>query len=360
MREEQALLAGLVAVCAVSAAALVRLVAVLRIFRRHRQQQQSFTNGNLGQEEERRHLQATDADRVASSRVIVPSLLFHVLVFLCLAVEVPVYACRWLSSSGIAVGLVQGDRSLYALHMTSYLLLFMAFSVVVTLWNDVAVFEPNECTALMNRSMVALCVCYVLVTGIAVSVCLGVGNVKYFLSSFAFLLFCAYSIAVLLLLGASFLVLGCLLQQRICRVLVTGSCTARLTARIVRLNVVMLACFTCFTMRALMLAGLIQAQAEGEESGNYASGWKRREQDMRLEWALHVIPCVAMLYLMRKAGEPSSSSSSTATTPAGKEYGGDESTGFSGADVEDGYGEQAPGSNRYLTGGGGGGGGYTG
>lgn len=40
--------------------------------------------------------------------------------------------------------------------------------------------------------MVALCVCYVLVTGIAVSVCLGVGNVKYFLSSFAFLLFCAY------------------------------------------------------------------------------------------------------------------------------------------------------------------------
>ncbi|CAM9510527.1 unnamed protein product [Ectocarpus sp. 4 AP-2014] len=290
MREERALLAGLVALCAVSAAALMRLVAALRIFRRHRQQQQSFTNGNLGQEEERRHLQATDADRVASSRVIVPSLLFHVLVFLCLAVEVPVYACRWLSSSGIAVGFVQGDRSLYALHMTSYLLLFMAFSVVVTLWNDVAVFEPNECTALMNRSMVALCVCYVLVTGIAVSVCLGVGNVKYFLSSFAFLLFCAYSIAVLLLLGASFLVLGCLLQQRICRVLVTGSCTARLTARIVRLNVVMLACFTCFTMRALMLAGLIQAQAEGEESGNYASGWKR---------CLIVVRCCCLLLMLR-------------------------------------------------------------
>lgn len=43
-----------------------------------------------------------------------------------------------------------------------------------------------------RRSMVALCVCYVLVTVIAISVCLGVGNVKYFLSSFAFLLFCAY------------------------------------------------------------------------------------------------------------------------------------------------------------------------
>ncbi|CAB1115023.1 unnamed protein product [Ectocarpus sp. CCAP 1310/34] len=66
---------------------------------------------------------------------------------------------------------------------------------------------------------------------------------------------------------------------------------------------------------------------------------------MMLEWALHVIPCVAMLYLMRKAGEPSSSSSSTATT-AGKDYGGNERTGFTGADVEDGYGEQVPSSNR--------------
>lgn len=77
---------------------------------------------------------------------------------------------------------------------------------------------------------------------------------------------------------------------------------------------------------------------------------------MRLEWALHVIPCVAMLYLMRKAGEPSSSSSSTATTAADKEYGVNERTGLSGVDVEDGYGEQAPGLNRYHTGGGG----YTG
>lgn len=79
---------------------------------------------------------------------------------------------------------------------------------------------------------------------------------------------------------------------------------------------------------------------------------RRREQDMRLEWALHVIPCVAMLYLMRKAGEPSSASSSSATPTAGKEYGGgDERTGLSGAVVEDGYGEYAPGSNRYRTGG---------
>lgn len=50
----------------------------------------------------------------------------------------------------------------------------------------------------------------------------------------------ARSIVALLLLGLSFLVLGSLLQRRICRVLVTHSCSVGLTARVVRLNVVRL------------------------------------------------------------------------------------------------------------------------
>lgn len=143
MREKDTLLAGLLTVCAVSTAALFRLVAVFRIFRQQRRR--SSTNGSLLLDQH----QTTD-DRVASSRVLVPSLVFHVMVFLCLVVEVPVYAWRWLSASGIA-NFVQEGRQLYALHMTSYLLLYMAFSVVITLWSDVAVFEPNEWTALMNR-----------------------------------------------------------------------------------------------------------------------------------------------------------------------------------------------------------------
>lgn len=47
---------------------------------------------------------------------------------------------------------------------------------------------------------------------------------------------------------------------------------------------------------------------------------------MKVEWALHVIPCVAMLYLMRKAGEPTASSSN-----GGRDYdnrGSDERAGF--------------------------------
>lgn len=37
----------------------------------------------------------------------------------------------------------------------------------------------------------------------------------------------------------------------------------------------MLACFVCFTLRALLLADLVRAQAEGEDSGDFAKGWKR-------------------------------------------------------------------------------------
>lgn len=148
--------------CIVSTAALVRLIAVVRIFRRQRREERrrsfssSFTNGDL-QSDQQQHQRLDDAmptptddDKVASSRVVVPSLLFHVLVFLCLVVEVPVYAFRWLSASGSEHFAEQG-RQLYSLHMTSFLLLFMAFSVVVTLWSDVAVFEPNEWTVLVNR-----------------------------------------------------------------------------------------------------------------------------------------------------------------------------------------------------------------
>lgn len=191
---------------------------------------------------------------------------------------------------------------------------------------------------LAPRLVIVLGLCYLMVTSLAISVCLGLGGVEYFFTSFAFLLFCAYrfespctargakprffwalllcapssalrnaslssvarrnmrtkpsccdvmkrvaaifgelllsclfmslgstnsywshpiavrhyqrsdahalvvarSIVALLLLGLSFLVLGYLLQRRICRVLVTDSCSVGLTARVVRLNVVRL------------------------------------------------------------------------------------------------------------------------
>lgn len=54
---------------------------------------------------------------------------------------------------------------------------------------------------------------------------------------------------------------------------------------------------------------------------------------MKVEWALHVIPCVAMLYLMRKAGEPTASSSN-----GGRDYedrSSDERMGFVGGAVDE-------------------------
>lgn len=155
MREQDLTLVGLVSMCLVSTAALMRLVAVLRIFRRQRGYDNSInTNTNTGTNGGYRALRTPSSlatDSGASSRVLVPSLVFHVLVFLCLVTEVPVYACRFAATlhpldSDVGVG-----RPLYALHLASYLLLFSAFCVIATLWSDVAVFEPNEWTVLMNR-----------------------------------------------------------------------------------------------------------------------------------------------------------------------------------------------------------------
>lgn len=37
----------------------------------------------------------------------------------------------------------------------------------------------------------------------------------------------------------------------------------------------MLACFVCFTMRAFMLAALVEVQAEGEMEQNFGMGWEK-------------------------------------------------------------------------------------
>lgn len=150
------MLIGLITVCAVSTVALARLVAVLRIYTRQRGYSLltgAFTNSNSNNANGSILSTTTTAGGVASSsrdssRILVPSLLFHVLLFLCLVTEVPVYAFRYAATlhGGIDVA-----RPLYALHLCSYLLLFSAFCVIVTLWSDVAVFEPNEWTTLMNR-----------------------------------------------------------------------------------------------------------------------------------------------------------------------------------------------------------------
>ena len=143
--------------CVVSVAALVRLIAVVKIFRRQRgyysavenSDTMSSTNGSSPSP-----ANTWSADGVPASHLLLPSLVFHVLVFLCVAVEIPVYAFRFASSLqpfDDGEGFYGEGRPLYALHLSSYLLLFLSSCVIVTLWSDVAVFEPTVWTVLVNR-----------------------------------------------------------------------------------------------------------------------------------------------------------------------------------------------------------------
>lgn len=160
MREPNLILVGLVAMCVVSAAALARLIGVVKIFRRQRGYYSAVENAgssSINTSTNGSSLSPANAwsqDGVPASHLLLPSLVFHVLVFLCLAVEIPVYAFRLASTlhpfddgeDFYGVG-----RPLYALHLSSYLLLFWGSCVIVTLWSDVAVFEPTVWTVLVNR-----------------------------------------------------------------------------------------------------------------------------------------------------------------------------------------------------------------
>lgn len=156
MREPNLILVGLLAMCVVSAAALARLIAVVKIFRRQRGYYSAVENiagtGTNGSSPSPAN--TWSADGVPASHLLLPSLVFHVLVFLCLAVEIPVYAFRFASSLqpfDDGEDFYGEGRPLYALHLSSYLLLFWGSCVIVTLWSDVAVFEPTVWTVLVNR-----------------------------------------------------------------------------------------------------------------------------------------------------------------------------------------------------------------
>lgn len=303
-------LGGLVATSVMFCASLWRLVVVLRRASQSglwsRQWQKLGLWGKRGNEYT--YVASTvgdseyDEDRVLPQRVV-----FHILVFLCLLVEMPVYAYHYAAATGNASNIsFEATRDLYALHLTSYLLLFAAFCVIVGLWSGVALFEPSSWLQVVNQSLQVVCFAYSLVTVWAIVRCLREEkSSSVFFTSSAFIVFCSFSVAALLLLAACFLILGCMMQHRICSAL-GGGCGGDGSfgggVTVFRLNAVVLVCFVCFCFKALLLVQLLQLEMQGENE----VGWTTWREEVYVEWLPHLIPCAALLYLMRKTG-PSSS-----------------------------------------------------
>lgn len=237
---------------------------------------------------------------VYESETVLPQrAMFHLLVFLCVAVEVPVYAYHYLIILGSSISFEVG-RDLYAVHLISYLLLFAAFCIIVGLWSSVAVYEPTTWVLVVNRTLLVLCVAYSGVTVTAVWRCLcEESSSRSFFTSLPFTVFCSFSVGALLLLAACFLGLGCMMQQRICTALAGEErCTGSFASTVLRLNVVVLTCFVCFSLRAFLLLQLLEL--ENGEVG--VLGWEKWQQGVYIEWIPNVIPCAALLYLFRRTG----------------------------------------------------------
>ncbi|KAG5175523.1 hypothetical protein JKP88DRAFT_338267 [Tribonema minus] len=343
LSDPQCALAGLVTTALAAAIAAWRLLVVLRQVWRYggwrRVLAEPFSKDAYEDLDRQPHHYATQDQTLPQEESLLPQrAMFHVLVFLCLAVEVPVYAYHYVTLRGQDVSFEVG-RDLYALHLTSYLLLCAAFCIIVMLWSSVASFEPSAWLLLANRLLLVLCVLYFLVTAVAVGRCLcEASSSQSYFTSLPFITFCAFSIGALLLLAACFLVLGCLMQQRICSALggpaaavaaaasngsasavggekrgarrwwqwCRSSATAAagsggggggvLTGTVLRLNAVVLTCFVCFSARALLLVRLLRLETAGADA---LGGWTRWQQEVYVEWIPNVVPCLALLYLMR-------------------------------------------------------------
>lgn len=228
----------------------------------------------------------------------------HALVFCSMLIEIPVYAFGYNDQTSHNQRLLM----LYPLHMLAFVLLYCAFSINVNIWVKFVDLEVR--LRGLRCLLMATLVLYVPLFLTAVVGCFQAPTLGQFLSSGKFALFGWYSIGTLLVLASGFLVVGIMLQMRICQVLGNNVATPdrRYYTGLCRLNLVMLCCTLCFLLRAAMFA-LLMASGPGRPEHEKVSGsWV-----LYAEWVPVIVPCLALLYLMRdsqKAGPRAMSASS--------------------------------------------------
>lgn len=228
----------------------------------------------------------------------------HALVFGAMLVEVPVYAYGYTDQSSNNHVLLK----LYPLHMLAYVLLYCAFAINVNIWVKFVDLEVRlrglRCLLLFTW------VLYVPLFVTGVVGCFQSATLGDFLVSEQFALFGWFSIITLLMLASGFFVVGIMLQTRICQVLGNNVATPdrRYYTGLCRLNLVMLCCTLCFLLRAAMFAVLMSSGPGRPEYSRVSGAWV-----LYAEWVPVIVPCLALLYLMRdsqKAGPRAMSSTS--------------------------------------------------
>mmetsp|Transcript_22559 Transcript_22559/g.29533 ORF Transcript_22559/g.29533 Transcript_22559/m.29533 type:complete len:325 (-) Transcript_22559:180-1154(-) len=235
--------------------------------------------------------------------VIQQKLVFHCLIFFSIILQFPVYI---IYAFGLEEDIV--FRALYIIKIISYWLLFCGFCLVINLWASLVIFNTGSCWILvLRRSLVTICIFFVALCLYACVDCLISRTIWTWLESNFYLIFSSLAAGVLALLSVGFLVVGCMLQGRICRALAPQEKgQPRFWATITRLNVTTLLCTLCFALRAMLqLVCLTSDSLADTISEWYAApplGLTELQWYALSEWIPHYLPCLALIYLMRNAG----------------------------------------------------------
>ena len=252
---------------------------------------------------------------------VLPRLLFHAFMFVSFVLEIPQYAA-WL--------FFQNDGphkdywvSLYPCHMIAFVAFFLAFTIVINEWHNVA--QPVDPTAVRSNSFespqvrsrrryqysMIMINASVIIAAIILLVRIFVGDVGDLNDSHWYVAFIITVMLAQIILAMLTIIFGLRLRARINSVVGSSYGSHKFQVMVCRLISMMSLCFACFLLRFAVIT-------MNTFHSNWGAGQKSRIFALYLSldsWIPTWIPGLALLFLMRQTAEQRLRTSQGRSTP---------------------------------------------
>jgi hypothetical protein len=235
------------------------------------------------------------------------NLWFHLLSFLGSALEVPKYIYYLVVTApddGQSYSL-----NIYPLHLTSLLCIYISFCIIINLWGSAIVFSTKDGAKAKMLRLVLLVLCLVDFSLMAGTILRGfqLGNMGDLVEHGAqpYTALVVYQTSGMVILSVFFLIFGFAALRKISRTFMRSDgwkSDAEFYMGLIRLNVIIVVCFVCFTMKAvctlLLIFGSSDSTCDNPLTKKY--GVTTMPWYFIYEWIPDIVPRLALLYLMSR------------------------------------------------------------
>ncbi len=264
----------------------------------------------------------TDSD---SFRIMQQNLWFHVFSFVGALLEVPKYAVYiWFDGNGDDDGKssnqVDGDDVtddgtgsdasysiyIYPLHLLSLLCIYISFCIIINLWGSAIVFEARDGKKASILRFILFLLSFIDLLLIVATMTYGLikGTIEALIESWYYKVMVFYQTFGMIILSVFFLIFGYAAQRKIWRTFTRSddwSNDHNFWRGLIRLNVIIVVCFACFSMKAFCLFFLLNDSSDQVTSNPFtSSGVSTTEWYFMYEWIPDIVPRLALLYLMSR------------------------------------------------------------